>query len=131
MATIEVPVGPPYGTIFVNTLTVYAAIPHSAAPDRSSDLLIDSSGARSVQALVPIGEIGRLLGRDFTEFTLADTARLPCFVNRTNWVSIVPHPQVPGVVQINFANHYIPVLGTVAEVRQKLQSSPGAQRTGA
>jgi hypothetical protein len=123
MAIIEIPVGEPYGTIPVNTLTIYSAVPHPPAPDTSSDLLIDSSGARSIQALVPINAIGRMLGTDFAEFTMANVARSTCFVNRTTWVSIVPHPQIAGVVQINFTNHYIPVRGTVSEVRQALQSA--------
>jgi hypothetical protein len=124
VAIIEIPVGPPYGTIPVNTSAFYSAVPHPAAPSSASDLLIDSSGARSIQALVSIDQIGGMLGGDFAEFKLADVGRLRCFVNRTSWVSIVPHPQICGVVQINFANHYIAVVGTVVEVRKKLQSSP-------
>lgn len=123
MAIIEVPVGEPYGTIPVNALAIYAVVPHPAAPSSGSDLLIDSSGARSIQALLPVQDIGHMLGNDFDEFTMADVARLACFVNRATWVSIVPHPQISGVAQINFAHHYVPVRGTVAEVLQKLQSS--------
>jgi hypothetical protein len=131
MAIIEIPVGEPYGTIPVNTLTIYSAVPHPPAPDTSSDLLIDSSGARSIQALAPIKDIGLMLGTDFAEFTMASVARSTCFVNRTTWVSIVPHPQIAGVVQINFANHYIPVRGTVTEVRQALQSAVKFASAGA
>jgi hypothetical protein len=123
MSIIEIPVGQPYGTIPVNTLTIYSVVPHPPAPDTSSDLLIDSSGARSIQALVPVDEIGRMLGGDFAKFTMASIARSTCFVNRNTWVSIVPHPQISGVVQINFANHYIPVRGTVTEVRHAMQSA--------
>jgi hypothetical protein len=67
--------------------------------------------------------IGRMLGSGFVEFAMADVARSLCFVNRMTWVSVVPHPQVSGVAQINFANHYVPVRGTVTETLQKLQSS--------
>jgi hypothetical protein len=55
---------------------------------------------------------------------MADVARSTCFVNRTTWVSLVPHPQIPEIVQINFAHHYIPVTGTLAEVQQRLLASP-------
>jgi hypothetical protein len=133
MAIIEIPIGAPYGTVPVNTLTVYAVLPHPAAPQSSTDLLIDSAGARSIQALLPIDEVGRMLGNEFAEFTLAHVSPEKCFVNRTTWVSIVPHPQIDGVVQINFANHYTPVRGTVPEVLRKLQVSPemaGTQRAG-
>jgi hypothetical protein len=54
---IEVPVGPPYGNIPVNTLSIYAVVPQPAAAETGSDLLIDSSGARSIQALLPIGRL--------------------------------------------------------------------------
>jgi hypothetical protein len=128
MAIIEIPAGPPYGTIPVNTLAIYAAVPHPAAPATSTDLLIDSSGARSIQALVPIGNLGNMLGADFAEFTMSAVTPQACFVNRTSWVSIVPHPQIAGVAQINFANHYIAVVGSVADVLKKLQSAPALSR---
>ena len=133
MVIIEIPVGPPYGTIPVNTASIYAVVPQPAAPATSSDLLIEASGARSIHALVPIDTLGPMLGRGFAKLTMADVARSPCFVNRTSWVSIVPHPQISGVVQINFANQYIPVRGTVAEVRQELEGArkPAGARAGA
>jgi hypothetical protein len=120
MAVIDVPVGPPYGTIPVNTGAIYAVVPHPADPAAASDLLIDSSGARSIQALLPITNFGGVLGKDFAEFPMADIAQSTCFVNRMTWVSIVPHPQIAGVVQINFAHHYIPVRGTVEGVKKQL-----------
>jgi hypothetical protein len=128
MTIIEIPVGPPYGTIPVNTLAIYAAVPHAAAPEKSTDLLIDSSGARSIQALVPIDNLGKMLGADFAEFTMSTATRPACFVNRTSWVSIAPHPQIGGVVQINFANHYIPVVGSLADVLKKLESTAAPSR---
>ena len=97
MATIKVPLGPPCGTVPVNTNAICAAIPDPALPDAATELLIDSAGGRSINALVAIGEIGRILGGDFAEFTAADPPNSTCFVNRTAWVSVVPHPQVKGV----------------------------------
>jgi hypothetical protein len=38
----------------------------------------------------------------------------------------VPHPQVAGVSQINFANRYIPVVGNIDTVRAKLEGVPAA-----
>jgi hypothetical protein len=128
MAIIAIPVGPPYGTIPVNTSAIYAAVPHPAAPAASTDLLIDASGARSIQALVPIDNLGKMLGVDFAEFTMSTETRPACFVNRASWVSIVPHPQIGGVVQINFANHYIPVVGSVADVLKTLESALALSR---
>jgi hypothetical protein len=128
MAIIEIPAGPPYGTIPVNTLAIYAAVPHPAAQQTSTDLLIDSSGARSIQALVPIDNVGKMLGADFAEFTMSAVTRQACFVNRTSWVSIVPHPQIAGVVQINFANHYIAIVGSVADVLKQLESTAAPSR---
>lgn len=128
MPIIDVPVGPPYGTIPVNTSTIYAVVPHPPDPMAASDLLIDSSGARSIQALLPITNFAGLLGKDFVEFPMADIAQSACFVNRTTWVSIVPHPQISSVVQINFAHHYIPVRGTVAEVKKQLTAAPATAR---
>ena len=128
MAIIEIPAGPPYGTIPVNASAIYAAVPHPAAPKTSTDLLIDASGARSIQALVPIDNLGKMLGADFAELTMSAVTPQACFVNRTSWVSIVPHPQIGGVAQINFANHYIAVVGSVADVLKKLQSAPALSR---
>ena len=130
MAIIDVPIGPPYGTIPVNTLTIYAVVPHPADPTAASDLLIDSSGARSIQALLSITNFGGLLGKDFVEFPMADMAQSICFVNRMTWVSIVPHPQISRVVQINFAHHYIPDRGTVEEVKKQLVPAPLAAARG-
>ena len=130
MAIIDVPVGPPYGTIPVSTLAIYAVVPHPADPTAASDLLIDSSGARSIQALLPITNFGGLLGKDFVEFPIADIAQSTCFVNRMTWVSIVPHPQISGVVQINFAHHYIPIRGAVEEVKKQLLPAPLAAARG-
>lgn len=44
MSIINVPVGPPYGAISLNTVSVCAAVPHQAAPDMTTDMLIDTSG---------------------------------------------------------------------------------------
>ncbi len=123
MTTIRVPVGPPYGTIPVNTKLVCAAVPDPVSPDTASNLLIDLAGGRSITALVKICEIGKMLGSEFAEFTQADQARSICFVNRAAWVSVVPHPQVQGVSLINFANRrYLPVTGTVDDVIARLES---------
>ena len=123
MTTISVPVGPPYGTIPVNTKLICAAVPDPVSPDTASHLLIDSAGGRSINALVKIREIGKMLGNEFAEFTEADQARSICFVNRAAWVSVVPHPQVQAVSQINFANRrYLPVTGTVDDVIGRLES---------
>ena len=121
MAIIHVPVGPPYGTISVNTQTVYAVVADPASPKNASDLLIDSAGARSIKALLEVGAVGAMLDREFASFVMAAVSESTCFVNRTAWVSITPHPQVKNVVQINFANHYVPVRGSIDEVRAKLQ----------
>jgi hypothetical protein len=122
MTTISVPVGPPYGTIPVNTKLICAAVPDPVSPDTASNLLIDSAGGRSITALVKIRQVGKMLGNEFAEFTQADQARSVCFVNRTGWVSVVPHPQVEGVSQINFANRrYLPVTGMVDKVIERLE----------
>jgi hypothetical protein len=128
MTTISVPVGPPYGTIPVNTKLICAAVPDPVSPDTASHLLIDSAGGRSINALVKIREMGKMLGDEFAEFTAADQARSTCFVNRAAWVSVVPHPQVQTVSQINFANRrYLPVTGTVDKVIARLERGSAAR----
>jgi hypothetical protein len=128
MTTINVPIGPPYGTIPVNISVICAAIPDPASPAAASDLLIDSAGGRSINALVEIAEIGRMLGIDFVEFTAADQARSTCFVHQKTWVSIVPHPQIDAVSQINFANRRpLAVVGTVKDVLARLERGPAAK----
>jgi hypothetical protein len=128
MATINVPVGPPYGTIPVNTNAVCAVIPDPVSPSAASDLLIDSAGGRSISALVQIGDMGKMLGSDFVEFTAADQTRSTCFVNRIAWVSIVPHPQIAAVSQINFANRRpLAVAGSVKDVLARLERGPPAR----
>ena len=128
MATINVPVGPPYGTVPVNAKAICAAVPNWVLPDTASDLLIDSAGGRSINALVQIGKIGTMLGRAFVEFTAADQARSTCFVNRAAWVSVVPHPQIEGVSQINFANRrYLAVTGKVSDVHARLEHRSSAR----
>jgi hypothetical protein len=82
MAIIQVPVGKPYGMIAVNTFSLYVEVPHQAAPDSSCDLLIDTSGSRSILALEPVAMIGGKLGADFVEFSLASTHPGRCFVSR-------------------------------------------------
>ena len=67
MTTINVPIGPPYGTIPINTNAICAAIPDPVSPAAASDLLIDSAGGRSINALVEIAELGGMLGNDFVE----------------------------------------------------------------
>jgi hypothetical protein len=129
MTTINVPIGPPYGTIPVNTNLVCAAIPDPVSPGAAADLLIDSAGGRSINALVEITEIGRMLGGDFVEFTAADQAQSICFVNQKTWVSIVPHPQIDAVSQINFANRRpLAVVGAVKDVFARLERGPTAKR---
>jgi hypothetical protein len=88
MATINVDIGPPYDTIAVNADTICAAIPDPVTPDKASNLLIDSSGGRSITALVTIESIGKMLGGNFAKFTAADQAQSVCFVNRVLWVSV-------------------------------------------
>jgi hypothetical protein len=128
MTMISVPVGPPYGTIPVNTKLICAAVPDPVSPDTASNLLIDSAGGRSITALVKIREVGKMLGGDFAEFIQADQARSVCFVNRAAWVSVVPHPQVERVSQINFANRrYLPVTGTVDKVIERLEKASAAR----
>jgi hypothetical protein len=129
MAVIALPLGPPYGKVPVNTDLICAAIPDPAQPAKASDLLIDAAGGRSIAALLDIRQVGQLLGAAFVQFTMAG-GRSPCFVSRTAWVSIVPHPQVAGVAQINFANRYLAVVGSVGEVRAKLEG-PSAVPTAA
>jgi hypothetical protein len=85
-------------------------------------------GGRSIAALLDIREVGQLLGTTFAQFTMAG-GRSPCFVSRTAWVSIVPHPQVAGVAQINFANRYLAVVGSVDEVRAKLEGPSAVWRS--
>ena len=128
MPTIEVPVGQPHGDILVNIDLICAAVPDLVSPDRASSLLINSAGGRSITALLKISEIGKLLGNAFVEFTVADAAKSTCFVNRTIWVSIVPHPQVRDVTQINFAHRrYLPVTGTINEVIKQLEGGSSAK----
>ncbi len=120
MAIIEFPTAPPYGNVPVNTDTIYAAVPDAADPQRLSDLLIDSASVRSIQVLIPVDQAGQRLGAGFIRFEMAALSPSYCYVNRTTWVSIVPHPQISGVTQINFRNHYLAVKGTVAQVRAAL-----------
>jgi hypothetical protein len=94
----------------------------SRATAKASDLLIDAAGGGSIAALLDIREVGQLLGAAFVQFTMAG-GRSPCFVSRTAWVRIVPHPQVADVTQINFANRYLAVVGSVEEVRAKLEGA--------
>lgn len=122
MPIITVLLGPPYGTVPVSTDLICAAIPDPAQPAKASDLLIDAAGGRSIAALADIREIGKSLGAEFVQFTMAG-GKSPCFIRRTAWVSIVPHPQVAGVAQINFANRYVSVVGSVDEVRAKLEGA--------
>lgn len=122
MVIISVPVGPPYGTVPVNADAICAAVPHPVSPETSTDLLVDSAGGRSINVLAPVSQIGKLLGGDFVEFHVADQAGSTCFVSRTGWVSVVPHPQVMGVSQINFAHRrYLAVSGSVEQVLTKLE----------
>jgi len=131
LATIKVPLGPPYGTVPVNTTAICAAIPDPSLPDAATELLVDSAGGRSINALVAIGEMGTRLGGDFAEFTAADPPKSTCFVNRTAWVSVVPHPQVDGVSQINFANRrYLAVVGDVDEVLARLERGSPSRSAG-
>lgn len=128
MTTIKVPIGPPYGTIPVNTNGICAAIPDPVSPAAASDLLINSAGGRSINALVEIAEIGRMLGSGFLEFAAADQARSTCFVNQMTWVSIVPHPQIDAVSQINFANRRpLAVVGSVKDILARLERGPTAK----
>lgn len=135
MTTINVPIGPPYGTIPINTNAICAAIPDPVSPAAASDLLIDSAGGRSINALVEIAELGGMLGNDFVEFSAADQARSTCFVNRKMWVSIVSHPQIAAVAQINFANRRpLAVTGSVGDVLDRLEreaTAKSAKRTAA
>ena len=48
VAIVEVPLGPPYGKVPVNTDLICAAIPDPAQPVKASDLLIDAAGGRSM-----------------------------------------------------------------------------------
>ncbi|SCB28396.1 hypothetical protein GA0061099_1004150 [Bradyrhizobium yuanmingense] len=126
MTTIEVDIGPPYGTIAVNADTICAAIADPTSPDKLSNLLIDSAGGRSITALAAIANIGSMLGSNFVQFTAADQAKSVCFVNRMLWVSVAPHPQVTRVSQISFANRRpLSVAGQVANVLSLLRGKPG------
>ncbi len=116
MPIIQVPVGPPYGNILVNTDNLYAVQSHAVAPADSSDLLIDSAGARSILALVPIRTIAMQLGSNFVQLTASSGGS--CFVNRLRWVSVVPHPQIAGVTHINYANHAIAVAGDIGTIER-------------
>jgi hypothetical protein len=126
MAVIDVPIGQPYGDISANTDGIYAATADASDPGGATDLLINSAGARSILVLLPIARVARLLADDFVEFTQASGGGGVCYVNRRLWVSITPHPQVPGVVHINFPEHLVAVQGTVATIRERLR--PGRRR---
>lgn len=129
MTTIHVPIGLPSGPIPVNIDLICAAIPDPVSPDAASNLLIDSAGGRSINALLDIVKLGSMLNSDFVKFTAADQARSTCFVNRKMWISIVPHPQVDDVAQINFANRRpLAVRGTVKNVLALLEAAPTAKR---
>jgi hypothetical protein len=130
MAAIKVPVGPPYGTIPVNADAICAAIPDPALPAAASLLLIDSAGGRSINASVGIRDIGRMLGAGFAEFASVDQTGSICFVSRTAWISVAPHPQVQGVSQINFANRRpLAVAGSVDVVLAILEQASRENRT--
>lgn len=125
MTTIEVDIGPPYGTIAVNADTICAAIPDPASPAKASNLLIDSAGGRSITALATIANVGNMLGGNFVQFIAADQAKSVCFVNRMLWISVAPHPQVARVSQISFANRRpLSVAGQVANVLALLEGKP-------
>jgi hypothetical protein len=79
--------------------------------------------------LVEITEIRRMLGSDFVECSTADQARSIRFVNQKTWVSIVPHPQIDAVSQINSANRRpLAVVGAVEDVLARLERGPTAKR---
>jgi len=86
------------------------------------------STQRADGQLLEIGEMGKMLGRDFVEFTAADQAKSRCFISRIVWVSIVPHPQIAAVSQINFANRRpLAVAGSVKDVLARLERRPSAR----
>lgn len=119
MAVIVVTVAPPYGPVSVNTDMIYAVVPD--IPGTGTKLLIDTAGGRSVAALEDIDAIEAMLASaSFVRFNQASLKPGPVLVNRVGWVSVVPHPQVKGVTQVNFKNHYIAVKASVDKVAAAL-----------
>ena len=114
MPTITVTAPPPYGKIPVNTDMIYAIVDDPVG--KGSRLLIDTAGGRAIQAEETIDQFEDGLKKFFARFDRASIDPGPVLINRLGWVSIVPHPQVSGVTQINFKNHYVPVKATVDQV---------------
>ena len=114
MAVITVTAPPPYGAIPVNTDMIYAVVPDDISD--GSKLLIDTAGGRSVSAIDDVDAIAGLVGTAFARFKWAGLQSGYVLLNRIGWVSIVSHPQVKGVTQVNYKNHYIPVKASVDAV---------------
>lgn len=118
MAIITVTAPAPYGSVPVNTDMIYAIVPDPVGS--GSKLLVDVAGGASVSAAENITALGNLVGAAFVLFKQASLRPASVLLNRIGWVSIVPHPQVKDVTQVNYKNHYIPVKATVSTVAQAL-----------
>ncbi|PZU88371.1 MAG: hypothetical protein DI527_17475 [Chelatococcus sp.] len=119
MPIIQVTV-PPYGEISVNTDMIYCVIPGTGK--KGSRLLIDAAGGASIEATESLSQIEHLVGDHFAKFDRASIDPGKTLANRMGWVSIVPHPQVKDVCQINYKNHYVPVKGALPEVIEMMTS---------
>lgn len=119
MPIIAVAAPAPYGKIRVNTDFVYAVVENDVGT--GSKLLIDTAGGRSIEVLEDLDAIDTAAGRGvFAIFKKAALTSGSVLINRSGWVSIVPHPQVPKVTQINFKNHYIAVKASLDVVAKAL-----------
>src|SRR5215475_815458 len=117
MSLVTLPTVPPYNHVSLNPDSIFAAIGDPADPSGSSDLLLDSSGGRSIFVTESVVAVGAQLGPAFVRFEAAAVHPVFCFVNRRGWVSLTPHPQVANVVQIHGKSRYIAVKGSMAAVQ--------------
>nr|WP_298690184.1 hypothetical protein [uncultured Dongia sp.] len=116
MSVVTFPTVKPYTQVAVNSTQVFAAIVDPQAPDVNSELLVDAAGGRSILVVKPILNVGADLGGAFVRMQTAAVSPSTCYVNKAAWVSILPHPQQPGVCQVFGQNRYVAVQGDIQSV---------------
>lgn len=118
MPLVKFPTIPPYNEVIVNSEEIIAAFPKTSTQEVDTELLAD--GPRQIVVLVQLDQVAQKLGAEFVRFDAASTSHSTVYVNKRMILHLLPHPQVPGVVQIHGNNRVIPVKGTLQDVAQKL-----------
>jgi hypothetical protein len=121
MPIVTFPTIAPYNRVAVRSEQVFAATVDPQASDMNSELLVDAAGGRSILVLEKIDSVGAKLGAGFVALTTAAVSPAICYVNKSGWVSILPHPQKPGVCQIFRQARHVAVQGDLATITDALR----------